>query len=111
MIAADQGALRERAERLARTVRARVPAATVQVTRDVTEVGGGSYPGFELVTWVLRVQAPGRSERQLEEACRASDPPVVGRVHAGALCLDPRTVLESEEALFIRVVSDALVLS
>ena len=109
MIATDHDALRERAERIARAVRAQVPAATLEVTQDVTEVGGGSYPGFELVTWVLRVQAPGRSERQLEEACRASDPPVVGRVQAGALCLDPRTVLEDEEALFIRVVSEALI--
>ncbi len=60
MISADSEALQGRADRLAAKLRERSPDASVEVARDVTEVGGGAYPGVELETWVLRVTA-GRS--------------------------------------------------
>ncbi len=108
MIAAEGTALRERAERLAARLRRRAPSAEIEVAADVAEVGGGSYPGLQLETWVLRVIAPGRSERELEAACRAAEPPVVARVREGALYLDPRTVLPDEEDDFLHAVTSAL---
>ncbi len=108
MIGADPAALRQRAERLAELLRQRRPDAHIEVARDVAEVGGGSYPGVEIESWILRVRAPGRSETDMEAACRAARPPVIGRVKDGALCLDPRTVLPDEEAEFIRSVAEAL---
>ncbi|NIN70831.1 MAG: L-seryl-tRNA(Sec) selenium transferase [Gemmatimonadetes bacterium] len=108
MIGADPAALRERAERLAGVLRERCPDAEIEVAADVAEVGGGSYPGLQLETWVLRVTVPGRSERALEAACRNVQPAVIGRVREGALCLDPRTVLPGEETEFIDSVSQAL---
>ncbi len=108
MIGADPVALRERAERLAGIIGERCPDAEIEVAADVAEVGGGSYPGLELETWVLRITVPGRSERQLEVACRNARPAVIGRVRDAALCLDPRTVLPHEEAEFIDSVTQAL---
>jgi L-seryl-tRNA(Ser) seleniumtransferase len=108
MIGADPVALRERAERMAVVLRAHCPDAEIGVAADVAEVGGGSYPGLQLETWVLRITAPGRSERELESACRKARPAVIGRVRDGALCLDPRTVLPHEEAEFIDSVTEAL---
>jgi L-seryl-tRNA(Ser) seleniumtransferase len=108
MIGADVGVLRQRAERLAVALRERSPAATIEVAAGIAEVGGGAYPGFELPTYLLRITLPGRSERQLEAACRAATPPVIGRVRDDALCLDPRTVLPEEEDAFINVVASAL---
>jgi L-seryl-tRNA(Ser) seleniumtransferase len=108
IIGADPVALRERVERMAEVFRERCPEAEVEVAADVAEVGGGSYPGLQLETWVLRITVRDRSERQLELACRNARPAVIGRVRAGALCLDPRTVLADEEAEFIDSVAQAL---
>ena len=108
MITADEVALRERAERLADALRSRAPGARVEVASEVTEVGGGSYPGVELGTWVIRISVRDRSEKSLEAACRRGEPPVIARVRDEALCLDPRTVLAEEEDQLIAVVADAL---
>jgi L-seryl-tRNA(Ser) seleniumtransferase len=108
MIGADPGTLRERAERLAARLRERSPGAEIDVVRVVAEVGGGSYPGVELESWILRIRVPGRSEGELEAACRAAEPPVIGRVKEGTLCLDPRTLLADEDEAFIETVSEAL---
>jgi len=108
MIRAEPAALRARAERLAARLRERSPEAEIEVARDVAEVGGGSYPGVELESWILRVRVPNRSEGELEAACRAGDPPVIGRVQEGALCLDPRTLTAHDEEEFIQTVSKAL---
>ncbi len=93
MIGADAGSLK---------------AARIGVVAETAEVGGGSYPGVELESWVLRISVPDRSEQELEAACRAGEPPVIGRVRDGALLLDPRTVSHAEEEEFIDVVSRAL---
>ena len=108
MIVADGEALRRRAQRIADSLRRGAPGAEIEVARDVTEIGGGSYPGAELETWVLRIKVPDRSERELEAACRAGDPPMIGRVRDDALVLDPRTVLSGEEELFIKRVAEVL---
>jgi len=108
MIGAEPAGLRARAERLAARLREHSPEAEIEVARDVAEVGGGSYPGVELESWILRIRIPGHSEAELEAACRAGDPPVIGRVREGALCLDPRTLGPADEEEFIQTVSQAL---
>jgi L-seryl-tRNA(Ser) seleniumtransferase len=108
MIGAGEEALRQRAERIASALRERAQKANIELVEGSAEVGGGSYPGVELASWVLRVTVEGRSERELETACRAGTPPVIGRVRDGALCLDPRTVLPDDESDFIDAVSNAL---
>ncbi len=108
MIAADDDSLRQRAERLAGVLQKKAAHAQIEVTAAVTEVGGGSYPGVELKTWILRITVPGRSEGELEAACRAGEPPVVARVRDGALCLDPRTVLTDQEDSMVATVAAAL---
>lgn len=108
MIAADPQTLVERAERLAAELRARVPAANIEVIDDVAEVGGGSFPGGELPARVVRVTAPDRSERELELALRCGEPPVIARLRDGALLLDPRTVYQAEETALLDAVSRVL---
>ena len=108
MIVADGDGLRQRAQRIADALRGSSPGVEIEVARDVTEIGGGSYPGAELETWVLRIKVAGCSERDLEAACRTGDPPVIGRIRDDALVLDPRTVLSGEEEVFIERVAEAL---
>ena len=108
MIMMDSAALKQRAERLAGALQQHAPGAHVEVAESTAEVGGGSVPGAELPTWVLKVSVPGRSERELEAACRAETTPVIARVSESALYLDPRTVLPEEEDEFVSVVARAL---
>jgi L-seryl-tRNA(Ser) seleniumtransferase len=108
MIVAEGQALKARAERIAATLRAAAPEAEIDVVPGLSATGGGSYPGVELETWALRIMVPGRTEQDLESACRRGTRPVIGRIKDGALLLDPRTVLADEEEEFIVNVSRAL---
>jgi L-seryl-tRNA(Ser) seleniumtransferase len=108
MIAQSSEQLRKRAERISTALRDRNRDVDIAMFEDTTEVGGGSYPGVQLETWVLRISVEGRSENDLEAACRAGDPPVVARVSDGALCIDPRTVLPHEELDLINAVTKVL---
>jgi L-seryl-tRNA(Ser) seleniumtransferase len=108
MIVEASDALRQRAERISTALRDRNRDADITLVCETTQVGGGSYPGVELETWVLRITREGRSEDELEAACRAGNPPVIARVRDGALCVDPRTVLPHEEPELIDTLTDAL---
>jgi L-seryl-tRNA(Ser) seleniumtransferase len=94
MIAAPLDAIRERAERWAAELGAAGRAC--EVTAGESAVGGGSLPGETLPTALLaiRVAAPDEAAGHL----RANEPPVIARIEGDRLVLDPRTVLERDEA-------------
>jgi len=85
MLQVGEEALRARAEALA-------AALEGEVVRASAKVGGGALPLLELEGPVVAL--PARRAAEL----RGWDPPVVGRVHAGRLLLDPRTVTDAEVA-------------
>ena len=64
-------------------------------------MGGGSLPGVPIPSWALAIQAEGISPDRLCAALRLGNPPVITRVHEGAVRVDLRTVLEGEGALVI----------
>ncbi len=65
-------------------------------------VGGGSLPGATLPTRLvaLNVASPDGFAARL----RAADPPVIARIEADRLVLDPRTVLAEDEEPLLRAV-------
>jgi L-seryl-tRNA(Ser) seleniumtransferase len=87
MLTADEGVLRERAERLAAAIGGEVVDATARV-------GGGALPLLELPGPAVAV--PGASPEELAARLRAADPPVIGRIEDGRLLLDPRTLADDE---------------
>ncbi|MFV8749724.1 L-seryl-tRNA(Sec) selenium transferase [Nannocystaceae bacterium ST9] len=92
MLAASLDSLRTRGEALCRTLawpRERVRASEATV-------GGGSLPG-ELVASVALV-IPERHAEPL----RRGTPAMIGRLHAGELWLDLRTLLDVDDATLIR---------
>jgi L-seryl-tRNA(Ser) seleniumtransferase len=80
--------LRSRAERLRSELHATLP---VEVVPSEAAVGGGGAPGVVLDSVALAV------DPSLATALRTGDLPVVGRVHAGRLLLDLRTVPADED--------------
>ncbi len=74
---------------------ARLAAATGgEVVAGVGRVGGGALPLLELHGPVVALDVP--SPGELAARLRAQDPPLVGRIEAGRLLLDPRTLLGGE---------------
>ncbi len=92
MIAAPGAVLQQRANMW------RQRLETGEVKAGQSTVGGGSLPEETLPTYLLALPVP-QPERFVARL-RAAEPPVIARVEAGQVMLDPRTVLpEQEEAL------------
>ncbi|MBT4088189.1 MAG: L-seryl-tRNA(Sec) selenium transferase [Deltaproteobacteria bacterium] len=66
---------------------------TFQLVKCESTPGGGSLPGRAIASWGVLINKAGVTENQLLDQLRASNPPVIGRIHEGAVILDCRTVL------------------
>ena len=77
-----------------------------EVVDGESTVGGGSLPGETLPTQLvaLAVQSPNAFAARLRE----QNPPIIARVAEGKVTLDPRTVLEEEEAALLNGVRNVL---
>jgi len=93
MIAATRETLDARATRWAERLRAAHLDATV-IDAEST-VGGGSLPGETLPTRAVAIAVP--SPDKFAAHLRANTPPIIARIEAERVVLDPRTVLASEE--------------
>ena len=92
MIAAGVGELRERALRMIEGV------AEVRLVESAATVGGGALPGQVLPSVAIEIANPPSGADALARRLRAAARPVIGRIHAGNLRLDMRTVLARDEA-------------
>jgi len=102
MIARQEHDLEATARRWGRHLRERGVAAEVRQGRST--VGGGSLPGETLPTWLLAITPPASQSSNSEQAAghlanllRHAPTPIIARVDRGALLLDPRSVLPTEE--------------
>ena len=66
----------------------------IQVVDMVSLVGGGTFPGVELPSAGWRIVG---SSRKVEAACRASDPPLIGRIEDDSFIVDFRTLIPAED--------------
>jgi L-seryl-tRNA(Ser) seleniumtransferase len=89
MLTATEEALAARARRLADAIG---PAA--EIVEATARVGGGALPLLELPGPAVALTVD--SADALALRLRLSDPPVVGRIEAGRLLLDPRTLADDE---------------
>ena len=101
MIATPADALHERATSLASRIG---PRATAIETRST--VGGGSLPGETLASWGVALAA--RSATRLAAALRTGSPVVIGRIEAGRVMLDLRTVEPARDGELAAAVGRAL---
>jgi L-seryl-tRNA(Ser) seleniumtransferase len=81
--------------------------AKIDVTPDRVPVGGGSLPGFELDSWVVRLSELGSVEHFVA-ALRSSEVPVLTRVRDDAVIFDLRTLSEPDYASVATAVELAL---
>jgi L-seryl-tRNA(Ser) seleniumtransferase len=98
------GELEATARRWLAAVAALAPGAEVRPGRSA--VGGGTLPGETLPSWLLAL--PCAEPAALRAALRRGATPVVARIEDGAVVLDPRTVLDGEEAALLAALVAAL---
>lgn len=82
--------------------------AMVTLSPGESAVGGGSLPGERLPTTVLALVSRKGSASDLLRRLREHEPPVIGRIEAERVLLDPRTVLPGEDDAVIDAVASAL---
>ena len=74
-----------------KTIKARAQALGGELIEGDSEVGGGSFPGAKLKTWLA-----GFSDEKLAEKLRANDPPIIARVAGSRVLLDARTIFPEQ---------------
>lgn len=99
--------LRERADKLAESLRQIEQLASVSVREDEAYVGGGSLPDQAMKTIVVEIAARDVSDDQLAQRLRTSTPAVLGRVQGGRLLLDLRTVFPRQDATLVECMQRA----
>jgi L-seryl-tRNA(Ser) seleniumtransferase len=104
MISLGVDEIEKRADAWSETLR--LAGIEAEVLPGLSTVGGGSLPGETLPTRLvaLRVASPDTVAGLL----RQGKPAVVGRIEAGQLILDPRTVLPEEEQGLLSAVEQAV---
>ena len=99
MIALAPEELERRARRLVDRLQPLAPSGVrARVRPGLSVTGGGSGPGEGMPSVLVAIRVDGSSARALEERLRQADRPVIGRIEAGELLLDLRTVRDEEEA-------------
>ena len=78
------------------SIRARAERLGGQLIEGDSEVGGGSFPGAKLRTWLA-----GFPDERLAERLRANDPPIIARVAGSRVLLDARTIFPEQVELVI----------
>lgn len=103
----DPAALRERAERLAESLRS-VPGLSASVVATEARLGGGGAPMESLPSSAVRLAppypGPFGSEAELARGLRLGEPAVVPRVRGGAVLLDLRSLAAGEDARVLEAV-------
>lgn len=109
MISADAGAVRQRADAVAAALAGRGIVASVADTP--ATVGGGSLPGETLRSSAVRlVPTGGDTAEELAHRLRvggSAGPGVFGRIDAGQVLLDLRTVLPEDDAALTQAITAA----
>ncbi len=109
MISRSSEQLQAAAERLAASIRERIPDA-VEVTLEtgIGRVGGGALPMSDLPGPRVAVQPKRISAGRLEQALRAGNPPMIALVKEDTLLMDPRTLLHDQAELIPDLLAAAL---
>ena len=103
MLTEDVTQIRRRGEALHKGVG---PGA--ELVEGESEVGGGSFPGKTLKTWLLQLTSDHLTSDVLAARLRAADPPIIVRIADDHVVLDPRTIFPDQIEQVARAVRAAL---
>ncbi len=105
MLTEEVAHIRQRAQALQKGV-----GKEAEIIEGESEVGGGSFPGAKLKTWLVRL-TPGTGHLTpdtLSARLRGSEPPVVARIADDRVVLDLRTIPADQMETVVRAARVAL---
>ena len=102
------GDIHAQAERIAATVQAACPEAAVSLRAGYSQAGSGSLPGQNLPTTLITISTPKMSATALANRLRHYTTPVFTRIGDERVLIDPRTLLEGDEAILIEALVETL---
>ncbi len=105
MLTEDVEEIRRRGEALRKGVEGK---ASAELIEGESEVGGGSFPGAKLRTWLVRLNPQHLAPDTLAGRLRGGAPPVIARIVDDHVVLDPRTIFPDELESVARAVRTAL---
>ncbi len=106
MLTEPLGAVRRRGRRLLRRLSPAVAAALgATLVEGRAQIGGGSLPLVELPTVALAIGTVAHRAEALDQALRAGEPPVIGRIAEDRLLLDCRTILNTDIPVLAQALS------
>ena len=103
MLTEDVKQIRQRAETLHKDV-----GGDCDIVEGESEVGGGSFPGAKLRTWLVRLNPQHLAPDTVAGRLRGGTPPVIARIADDHVVLDPRTIFPDEVDSVVRAVRTAL---
>jgi L-seryl-tRNA(Ser) seleniumtransferase len=109
MLSATEEELEQRALSIRDAVEQRAgERCAVEIVRVAGRVGGGALPLLDLEGPAVAVRARRLGSDELRARLRRHRPPVVARVNAGALVIDPRTMDDEDAKLAASAVAEAV---
>ncbi len=108
MLLQDLDLIKKRARKIASGLRKLIPDANITVLKDSSQAGGGSLPGIEFQTYVIKIKPSKMSVNRLEKKLRNGKTPVITRVKDDMITLDSRTVMDNQLSLLFESFKNAL---
>ena len=102
MLTEDLESVKRRGEALLKGVQRRGEAELVM---GESEVGGGSFPGAKLPTWLVAITPSPLTPDTYLARLRSAEPPVIARIVADRVVLDPRTILPDQIDATVRALN------
>ncbi len=91
MLTEDVAQIRRRGEALQQGV-----GKDADLVAGESEVGGGSFPGAKLPTWLVRLTPRHLTPDTLSARLRDGEPPIIPRIAGDHVLLDPRTIFPEQ---------------
>jgi len=91
MLTEDVAQIRRRGEALQQGV-----GKDADLVAGESEVGGGSFPGAKLPTWLVRLTPRDLTPDTLSARLRDGEPPIIPRIAGDHVLLDPRTIFPEQ---------------
>ncbi len=105
MLATSLEALRARADAVVAEVARTAPAVALRIRESVAFLGSGSLPTEAIPSIELAVSVPGLSATELARRLREDPAAVFGRIEAGCVRLDMRTITDAEGRVIAQTLS------
>lgn len=105
MLARDFNDIAAQADRIAAALKERAVQADVSVIDGFSQMGSGSLPTQNLPTRLVTASPHNQSVANLARRLRKGTPSIVTRVKTEQILIDPRTLLEDDEALLVDAVA------